>query len=59
MEYDERMDKEVLPLCNAINKLKGLETFESCCGHGKDNILIWFMSKDVESLTPLVYFLDP
>jgi len=58
MEYDDQMDIECIPLCNAINKLKGLETFESCCGHKRDNFLIWFSAENVDDLTPLVFFLD-
>lgn len=41
-QYDEHMDKEVVPLCNAINSLSGLFTIESCCGHGKHPFMIWF-----------------
>jgi hypothetical protein len=42
MIYDEYMDKEVIPLCDMINSLPGLKTYESCCGHGKRSINIYF-----------------
>ena len=41
-DYGEHMDEEVINLCNAINSLPGLHTFESCCGHGKHELRIWF-----------------
>jgi len=44
LEYDNNMDKETIELCNVINSVKGLETEESCCGHGKESFIIFFMS---------------
>lgn len=41
-QYDGNMDKEVIPLCNAINSLPGLLTIDSCCGHGKGVFSIFF-----------------
>lgn len=35
-------DPEVVDLCRAINALPGLQTIESCCGHGKGPFRIWF-----------------
>jgi len=58
MEYDDKIDHESISLCDAVNKIKGLKTFESCCGHNRDNFLIWFSAENVVDLTPLVYFLD-
>lgn len=40
------MDKECIPLCNTLNSLKGIETFESCCGHNKEPYRIFFVSKN-------------
>jgi len=40
--YDNLMDKEVIDLCDALNKLPGIITTESCSGHGKDTFKIWF-----------------
>ena len=31
----EDMDEECIALCVAMNKLPGISTIESCCGHGK------------------------
>ncbi len=41
-KYGEEMDPEVVDLCNAMNSLPGIETFNSCCGHGKNPFHIWF-----------------
>jgi len=35
-------DSAVINLCLAMNKLPGIETLESCCGHGKSPFHIWF-----------------
>jgi len=42
-KYDKYMDKDVIPLCNAINALPGVKTIGSCCGHGEHEFRIWFM----------------
>ena len=52
------MDPECVALCVAINKLPGLRTTESCCGHGKHGFWIWLVADDVASLVPLNYWLD-
>jgi len=39
--YDN-FDPEVVPLCKALNTLPGIETIESCCGHGEYPFRIWF-----------------
>jgi len=44
-EYDGGMDNEVIFLCNTMNSLPGIETSESCCGHGKTPFHIWFKVK--------------
>jgi len=52
------MDQECVALCDAMNHLPGIETFESCCGHGKDNYRIWFMTEGLENLPALLYWFD-
>lgn len=37
-----RLDPECVKLCVALNKLPGIRTTESCCGHGKEKFHIWF-----------------
>lgn len=52
------MDKEVINLCKALNKLPGIKTVESCCGHGQHEFRIWIVAKDLSNLPPVAYFLD-
>lgn len=40
--YDNGLDNEVIDLCNALNSLPGITTFESCCGHSSQPFSIWF-----------------
>jgi hypothetical protein len=50
VEYDEHMDEECIPLCNALNAVKGIVTTESCCGHGKSHFRIWFKATSFRGL---------
>ena len=38
----EGYDPEVFDLCEAMNDLPGVTSFESCCGHGERPFRIWF-----------------
>ena len=45
MIYPDHMDAECIPLCNAINEMPGLTTFDvkaSCCGHGQREMWVSF-----------------
>lgn len=53
------MDPECIPLCTAINRLPGLHTYESCCGHGNHDFWVFLMADSLEALPPLAYYLDP
>lgn len=59
MTYSGIMDKECVRLCDAINAIPGLETVESCCGHGKDKFRIWFYAHRLDILPILLYFTMP
>lgn len=50
------MDKECIALCEAMNRFKGIQTTESCCGHGKSNYHIFFNAENLECLPPLLYY---
>ena len=56
MEYPKDMDKECIPLCDALNKLPGIRTTYSCSGHGqrrkkhRKNFIIFFRPDNFESL---------
>ena len=51
------IDEPCIILCDAINKLTGLETTYSCCGHGKDGFLIFIRPKNVNDFSKLLYIL--
>ena len=36
-QYPNDMDKDMIPLCDALNALKGTRTFFCCSGHGRGN----------------------
>lgn len=36
-EYPPDMDKDMIPLCDALNALPGVRTFFCCSGHGRGN----------------------
>ena len=42
IESRNGMDLEVVDLCNAMNALPGIKTFESCCGDGCSRFVIYF-----------------
>jgi len=56
-KYFGKMDKEVINLCDAINEIEGLETVESCSGHGKKTFKIFFNVTRIKALPILLYYL--
>lgn len=56
--YSGRMDLECMALCDALNALPGITTFESCCGHGKRPFQVWFFAQTVQSIAPILQALD-
>ena len=58
MIYDDDMDKECVPLCDAINAIPGLETSESCSGHGKAPFSIFLRTRSLRNLYVLFRVLD-
>lgn len=49
-KYDGLMDRECISLCDALNSIEGVRTYESCCGHGKDNFEIFMKITDWDAL---------
>src|SRR5665213_4215552 len=39
--YEEPLDIEIVPLCDALNAA-GFVTESSCCGHGHRRPIVWF-----------------
>ena len=58
MEYDEYMDKECIPICDALNELPNVRTFESCCGHLKTNYSIWLRTDNLYSIAVIARVFD-
>ena len=52
------MDPECMVLCTAINKLRGIATYESCCGHGEQPYRVWVFIRSLPDLPKLLYWLD-
>jgi hypothetical protein len=52
------IDHECVVLCEAMNKMPGIHTVQSCCGHGKDEFCIWFKAENLEVLPALLYWFD-
>ncbi len=57
-EYDGKMSHPVRELCDAMNALPGIETSESCSGHGSDSFRIWFKARSDKGLFFLTRCVD-
>lgn len=56
---DERgYDVESVALVDAMNMVPGIQTVESCCGHGEREFLIWFQTESLDDLPSLLYWFD-
>lgn len=53
IELPDDVDPECRPLCEAMNRIPGIETFESCCGHGCKNFNIYFVADSLAALHAL------
>lgn len=50
--YPADMDKQCIPLCDALNAIPGIHTYESCCGHNHHPFWIWFtITGPIQNLT--------
>lgn len=47
------IDKECIPLINALNSIPGIVTATSCCGHGKKYFSIFFYAYNLDSVIKL------
>ena len=52
-KYDGNMDKECIKLCDVLNSIPTIDTFESYCGHLKDRYSIWFFCNDIVTISRL------
>lgn len=58
MKYDEYMDKECIPICDALNELPGVTTFESCCGHLQRQYVVYLYTDNPYSMAVIARALD-
>lgn len=58
MKYDEYMDKECIPICDALNELPGVTTFESCCGHLKRKYVVYLYTDNPYSMAVIARTFD-
>jgi hypothetical protein len=58
MKYPKDIDPHCVHLCDAINSIPGLETYESCSGHGKDPMRIWFTVSKLHNMYVLLRSID-
>ena len=47
------IDCECVSICNTLNRLPDVETFESCCGHGEHPFWVWFKCSNIDTLSRL------
>lgn len=56
--YDGNMDKECIPICDALNSIPDVLTKESCCGHCKDRFMIFLTCDNPHSLAIIARVFD-
>ena len=57
-EGGDIMDRECIPICDALNLLPGIETISSCCGHGYAPFRIYFKAQWLDDLKPILELID-
>ena len=55
MKLPDNMDPECIPICEAMNEIPGIETSESCCGHGRHGFWIFFKAENMQALATIAY----
>ena len=58
MKYDKYMDEECIPICDALNELPGVTTFESCCGHLKRRYVVYLYTDNLYSMAVIARTFD-
>lgn len=60
MKYDKDMDEEMIPICNLLNKFKGVTTTFSCFGHyHPGSFYICFRCSNIKSLKSITKCFEP
>ena len=47
------VDCECISICNTLNRLPRLRTYESCSGHGERPFYVWFRCDNIDTLSRL------
>jgi hypothetical protein len=58
MRAPKDLDKECLSLFFALNRIPGVRTTESCCGHGRSPYHMWMMADSPDALYAIGRALD-
>ena len=56
--WPEDIDREIVPLLDALNAIPGIETTASCCGHGTQPVRIWLRARRPDGLFFLTRCVD-
>ena len=57
-QVPEEIDPECISLCQTLNRLPGISTSNSSCGHGEKPYRVWFHAKRLRDLPYLLWHLD-
>lgn len=57
-EWIADLDPECFALCSAMNRLPGVRTVGSCCGHGDYPFQVWFVVDSLDALPAVLYWFD-
>ena len=52
------IDPECAALCQALDRLPGVRTIESCCGHGEEPFRIFLVVRSLKPLAAIAWALD-
>ena len=52
------VDYECISICNTLNRLPGLITYESCSGHEERPFYVWFRCDNIDTLSRLGRVVD-
>jgi hypothetical protein len=57
--YKGKMDEQCIEICDAMNSIDGVETFESCSGHSKHTFRIFFTITNSRGVYAVLRANDP
>lgn len=54
-----KLDEPCIALCAALNRIQGVRTEASCCGHGEEPFSVWLYATTVAALHLVTRAIDP